>query len=218
MVVGAGPGLDGGPGRPARPYGLRAALQQDYLLPGAAGRDGPFDVLRCPVVVADPAADVGQRPDLPVVQAGHVAQWWRHISQAHPWRARIPLMMAQLGGHCPLHDLPGYLAHHIGVGRHLPADDGRSQPPARLHHDPHGEPVFGYPLMPPVGTYRRHQGISEDGLAMGVVVQVMVDPRCAGVLFTRSPVTGDTSVIVVEASWGLGSAVVSGEVTPDTYV
>src|SRR5215470_14936301 len=67
-------------------------------------------------------------------------------------------------------------------------------------------------------TYRRHQGISEDGLAMGVVVQVMVDPRCAGVLFTRSPVTGDTSVIVVEASWGLGSAVVSGEVTPDTYV
>jgi pyruvate, water dikinase len=67
-------------------------------------------------------------------------------------------------------------------------------------------------------TYRRHQGIPEDGLAMGVVVQVMVDPRCAGVLFTRSPVTGDTSVIVVEASWGLGSAVVSGEVTPDTYV
>jgi len=67
-------------------------------------------------------------------------------------------------------------------------------------------------------TYRRHQGVPEDGLAMGVVVQVMVDPRCAGVLFTRSPVTGDPSVIVVEASWGLGSAVVSGVVTPDTYV
>jgi phosphoenolpyruvate synthase/pyruvate phosphate dikinase len=67
-------------------------------------------------------------------------------------------------------------------------------------------------------TYRRHQGIPEDGLAMGVVVQVMVDPRCAGVLFTRSPVTGDTSAVVVEASWGLGSAIVSGEVTPDTYV
>jgi len=67
-------------------------------------------------------------------------------------------------------------------------------------------------------TYRRHQGVPEEGLAMGVVVQVMVDPRCAGVMFTRSPVTGDTSVIVVEASWGLGSAVVSGEVTPDSYV
>lgn len=67
-------------------------------------------------------------------------------------------------------------------------------------------------------TYRRHQDVPEHGLAMGVVVQVMVDPRCAGVLFTRSPVTGDTSVTVIEASWGLGSALVSGDVTPDSYV
>ena len=67
-------------------------------------------------------------------------------------------------------------------------------------------------------TYRRHQGLPGEGLAMGVVVQVMVDPRCAGVMFTRSPVTGDTSVVVVEGSWGLGSALVSGDVTPDSYV
>jgi pyruvate,water dikinase len=46
----------------------------------------------------------------------------------------------------------------------------------------------------------------------------MVDPRCAGVMFTCSPVTGDASVIVIEASWGLGSALVSGDVTPDSYV
>ncbi|MGE5135187.1 MAG: PEP/pyruvate-binding domain-containing protein [Gemmatimonadota bacterium] len=67
-------------------------------------------------------------------------------------------------------------------------------------------------------AYRRHQGLPEEGLAMGVVVQAMVDPRCAGVMFTRSPVTGDTSVVVLEASWGLGSALVSGDVTPDSYV
>jgi len=67
-------------------------------------------------------------------------------------------------------------------------------------------------------SYRRHQGLPEDGLAMGVVVQAMLDPRCAGVMFTRSPVTGDPSVVVVEASWGLGSALVSGDVTPDSYV
>ncbi|HEY6277797.1 MAG TPA: PEP/pyruvate-binding domain-containing protein [Streptosporangiaceae bacterium] len=67
-------------------------------------------------------------------------------------------------------------------------------------------------------TYRRHQGVPEDGLAMAVVVQRMVEPRCAGVMFTRSPVTGDTSVVVLEASWGLGSALVSGDVTPDRYV
>ncbi|HEY1319473.1 MAG TPA: PEP/pyruvate-binding domain-containing protein [Streptosporangiaceae bacterium] len=67
-------------------------------------------------------------------------------------------------------------------------------------------------------SYRRNREVPEQGLAMGVVVQAMVDPRCAGVMFTRSPVTGDPSVVVVEASWGLGSALVSGEVTPDSYV
>ena len=53
---------------------------------------------------------------------------------------------------------------------------------------------------------------------MGVVIQRMIDSRCSGVMFTRSPSTGDRSVVVVEASWGLGSAIVSGEVTPDKYV
>jgi pyruvate,water dikinase len=67
-------------------------------------------------------------------------------------------------------------------------------------------------------TYRRRLNLPETGLAMGVVVQQMIDSRCSGVIFTRSPTTGDRSVIVLEASWGLGSAIVSGEVTPDKYV
>lgn len=66
--------------------------------------------------------------------------------------------------------------------------------------------------------YRRRQGLPEAGVAMGVVVQRMVDARCAGVMFTRSPTTGDRSVITIEGAWGLGSAVVSGEVTPDRWV
>ena len=53
---------------------------------------------------------------------------------------------------------------------------------------------------------------------MAVVVQRMVDAMCAGVMFTRSPLTGDKSVITIEGAWGLGSAVVSGEVTPDRWV
>ena len=53
---------------------------------------------------------------------------------------------------------------------------------------------------------------------MAVVVQKMVDARTAGVMFTRSPLTGDRSVVTVEGSWGLGSAVVGGEVTPDRWV
>ncbi len=66
--------------------------------------------------------------------------------------------------------------------------------------------------------YRRRLKLPEQGLSMAVVIQRMIDSRSSGVMFTRSPNTGDRSVVVVEASWGLGSAVVSGEVTPDKYV
>ena len=67
-------------------------------------------------------------------------------------------------------------------------------------------------------SYRRQRQIPEENVAMAVVVQRMVDARTAGVMFTRSPVTGDRSVITIEGSWGLGSAVVGGEVTPDRWV
>jgi pyruvate, water dikinase len=67
-------------------------------------------------------------------------------------------------------------------------------------------------------TYRRKKGMPEAGVAMAVVVQKMVNARTAGVMFTRSPLTGDRSVITVEGAWGLGSAVVGGEVTPDRWV
>jgi phosphoenolpyruvate synthase/pyruvate phosphate dikinase len=67
-------------------------------------------------------------------------------------------------------------------------------------------------------AYRRRLGMDEAGVAMAVVVQRMVRPRAAGVMFTRSPVTGDRSVVAIEATWGLGSALVSGDVTPDSFV
>jgi pyruvate,water dikinase len=67
-------------------------------------------------------------------------------------------------------------------------------------------------------TYRLRRGLPEEAMAMAVVIQQMVDARSAGVMFTRGPTTGDPSVVAIEAGWGLGSAVVSGEVTPDTYV
>lgn len=67
-------------------------------------------------------------------------------------------------------------------------------------------------------AYRRKQGLQESGVAMAVVVQRMVNAHKAGVMFTRSPLTGDRSVITIEGAWGLGSAVVSGDVTPDRFV
>lgn len=66
--------------------------------------------------------------------------------------------------------------------------------------------------------YARANGIDPDTVSMGVVVQRMVRADAAGVMFTISPVTGDRSRIVVEASWGLGLAVVGGEVTPERWV
>jgi pyruvate,water dikinase len=57
----------------------------------------------------------------------------------------------------------------------------------------------------------------EEASRMAVGVQEMVDAEVAGVVFTVSPTTGDPSVMAVNASWGLGEAVVSGEVTPDEF-
>jgi pyruvate, water dikinase len=66
-------------------------------------------------------------------------------------------------------------------------------------------------------SYRLRQHLPQRA-AMAVVVQRMVDPRSAGVMFTCSPTTGDRSVVAIEGSWGLGSVLVSGEVTPDSFV
>jgi pyruvate,water dikinase len=66
--------------------------------------------------------------------------------------------------------------------------------------------------------YRDRQGIDPGAVRIAVVVQEMVDAEFAGVMFTAEPVTGDRSAVVVDASSGLGEAVVSGLVTPDHYV
>ena len=64
--------------------------------------------------------------------------------------------------------------------------------------------------------YRSHKG-SLDDIAMAVVIQVMVDAKKAGVMFTVDPVTGRRDRLVIEAARGIGEQVVSGEVTPDYY-
>lgn len=67
-------------------------------------------------------------------------------------------------------------------------------------------------------AYRRRRGVDSDDVSIAVVVQRMVDAESAGVMFTANPVTGRRDQIVVDASAGLGEAVVSGLVTPDHYV
>jgi pyruvate, water dikinase len=67
-------------------------------------------------------------------------------------------------------------------------------------------------------NYAWKNGIDPLAVEMAVVIQKTVNARAAGVMFTVSPVTGDRSRIVIEASYGLGLGVVGGEVTPDRFV
>ncbi|MFB4266722.1 PEP/pyruvate-binding domain-containing protein [Nonomuraea sp. GTA35] len=65
-------------------------------------------------------------------------------------------------------------------------------------------------------AYRDRNGVPHDDVALAVVVQELVDADAAGILFTADPVTGARDETVINASWGLGEAVVGGLVTPDT--
>ena len=66
-------------------------------------------------------------------------------------------------------------------------------------------------------TYRLRNGLDEREVHMAVVVQRMVFPRAAGILFTADPITSDRKLASVEASFGLGEGLVSGLVNPDVY-
>lgn len=65
--------------------------------------------------------------------------------------------------------------------------------------------------------YRQVHGMSIQGIRMAVLIQPMLAPACSGVGFTVNPLTGNRDEFVIEATWGLGEAVVSGEVQPYFY-
>ena len=67
-------------------------------------------------------------------------------------------------------------------------------------------------------SYRHTKGFDQEISRIAVVVQTMVPSEVAGVMFTGNPMTAATDEFVINASWGLGEAVVSGIVTPDEFV
>ncbi len=67
-------------------------------------------------------------------------------------------------------------------------------------------------------SYRNANGIDHRSVALAVVVQRMIDATAAGVMFTANPITGNLNETVIDASPGLGEAVVSGAVNPDHFV
>jgi len=69
---------------------------------------------------------------------------------------------------------------------------------------------------PEAVAYRAEHEVADS--SMSVAVQAMVDARVAGVMFTLNPLSGDPSTVAIDASYGLGVSVVSGEVTPDSFL
>jgi pyruvate,water dikinase len=67
-------------------------------------------------------------------------------------------------------------------------------------------------------AFRKRQGLPLENDPIGVAVLKMVSAQAAGIIFTADPNTGDMSRMIIEANWGLGESVVSGELMPDVYV
>jgi phosphohistidine swiveling domain-containing protein len=69
-----------------------------------------------------------------------------------------------------------------------------------------------------VTAYRQNKGFDHGEAGIAVVVQKMIEPEVAGVMFVGNPMNARADEIVINASWGLGEMVVSGSVTPDEYI
>lgn len=67
-------------------------------------------------------------------------------------------------------------------------------------------------------SYRLHQGYDQTCVSIAVIVQEMVESEKSGVLFTINPLSQNTDEMQINASYGLGESVVSGRVTPDSYI
>ncbi len=66
--------------------------------------------------------------------------------------------------------------------------------------------------------YRFQKQLHQADISVAVVIQKMINPEISGVAFSVHPVTEDRNQIIIEAGYGLGEAIVSGEITPDAYV
>src|SRR5215210_1692168 len=67
-------------------------------------------------------------------------------------------------------------------------------------------------------AYREQQGLDTKGVRLAVLVQQLIKADTSAVVFSANPVSGNRDEVVVTASWGLGESLVSGTVTPDTWV
>ncbi|MHA1386909.1 MAG: PEP/pyruvate-binding domain-containing protein [Candidatus Thorarchaeota archaeon] len=82
----------------------------------------------------------------------------------------------------------------------------------------HIKSCFGSMWTTRAVSYREENEIPHNQVQVAVVVQEMVDARCAGVLFTVNPISQNQGEMMIESNFGLGESVVSGQTVPDRYV
>jgi pyruvate, water dikinase len=78
--------------------------------------------------------------------------------------------------------------------------------------------VWGSAFTTRAIAFRLESGMEIEKAPIGVAVLKMINAKCAGVVLTVIPTTGDTARLVVEGNWGLGESVVSGDITPDQFI
>ncbi|MGA9598071.1 MAG: rifamycin-inactivating phosphotransferase [Acidimicrobiia bacterium] len=131
--------------------------------------------------------------------------------------AAITRALAQLGEHA------AYAVRSSATAEDLPTASFAGQQdtylnvvgPAQILH--HVSRCWASLFTERAATYRLRNGIHHRSVQMAVVVQQMIFPDAAGILFTADPVTGNRRVATVDAGFGLGEALVSGLVNPDVY-
>ncbi|MEW5910179.1 MAG: PEP/pyruvate-binding domain-containing protein [Thermodesulfobacteriota bacterium] len=78
--------------------------------------------------------------------------------------------------------------------------------------------VWGSAFTTRAIAFRIEKRMEMDKAPIGVAILKMIRARCAGVALTVLPTVGDLSKVIVEGNWGLGESVVSGEITPDSFI
>jgi phosphoenolpyruvate synthase/pyruvate phosphate dikinase len=149
--------------------------------------------------------------------SAEVRQTIEGIAIPHDLATAITGALAQLGEHAP------YAVRSSATAEDLPTASFAGQ------QDTYLNVVGPAAILQHVGrcwaslfteravTYRLRNGFDHRKVRMAVVVQQMVFPDAAGIVFTADPVTGNRKVATVDASFGLGEALVSGLVNPDVY-
>ncbi|MCH7738093.1 MAG: PEP/pyruvate-binding domain-containing protein [Chloroflexi bacterium] len=69
-----------------------------------------------------------------------------------------------------------------------------------------------------MAAYRKEHNLPAESLGVAVLVQQLIAAEVSGVVFSANPVSGNRDEVMINATWGLGESLVSGKVTPDTWI